>query len=393
MMNADCTPVLYIPPSNFYTSLEKTLLAFDNDFWYGIWATIILYCVIILICTNIPKNIKRITRISTSDTTAFHTFRFKILNGNFIRLTMISFTFCYFVIKIAFQGKLYEFTTTAIRKPEIKSLEELRNNNFTFFISEIVEQYETYGRLHIKKVINLSTKVVSNTEFINIYYENLTDPSFTGTILTCDLEHKMSNFYRQIAMPERFVPTSFGKSYYGIGFQYPNLWAERFNEIVEGLVTGGIMNFYIERMTKSKWNQMEANDHSEKTMLDMTNLSFCFQICFFLLYLSFVLFIFELIVNWTGKFLERFRTVKDSKIGISIVNKDFINSYATLTSIITKGNFISESNMMALIESQSSQSFNALFGRKVELTEADVTEYVDGIVVDFLQYIIEDHEN
>jgi len=49
-------------------------------------------------------------------------------DGNFARLILISFIFWYLVIRTAYQGKLFEFTTTTIRKPEMRTLEELRNS-------------------------------------------------------------------------------------------------------------------------------------------------------------------------------------------------------------------------------------------------------------------------
>ena len=146
----------------------------------------------------------------------------------------------------------------------------------------------------------MNVKIVPTKQYIEIYTENLTDPSFTGTVLTCDVEHKLHNFFREISMPSRFVATPITKSPYGIGFQHPNLWAERFNEIVEGLVTGGILNYFLERMTKSKWNLMNTSDDGEKVVLNMSHLGFGFQICFYFLYVALVVFIFEMIVRWIG---------------------------------------------------------------------------------------------
>jgi len=59
----------------------------------------------------------------------------KLPKGSFARILLILFIFWCLVVRTAYQGKLFEFTTSAIRKPEIMSLEELRNKNFTLFVS------------------------------------------------------------------------------------------------------------------------------------------------------------------------------------------------------------------------------------------------------------------
>lgn len=104
-------------------------------------------------------------------------------------------------------------------------------------------------------------------------------------------------------MPKRFVPVPITKSYYAVGFSYENLWNERLEEIIEGLISGGIINFHLEKYTKSKWNVMDQNIETEKVVLNMSHLGFGFQICFFLLYLAFLVFLVELMtLKITKKF-------------------------------------------------------------------------------------------
>ena len=94
-------------------------------------------------------------------------------------------------------------------------------------------------------------------------------------------------------MPKRFVPIPISNSFYGVGFAYENIFAERFDEIIQGLVTGGIMKFIVEKMTKSKWNMMDVHVKSEKIVLNLSHLGFGFQICFFALFAALLVFILE----------------------------------------------------------------------------------------------------
>ena len=50
----------------------------------------------------------------------------------------------FFVIRTAYQGKLFEFTVTSIRKPDMKTIIDLRKNNFTFFYSNDIKQYTAH---------------------------------------------------------------------------------------------------------------------------------------------------------------------------------------------------------------------------------------------------------
>jgi hypothetical protein len=52
---------------------------------------------------------------------------------NFGRLILISFILWCLVIRTAYQSKLFEYTTTPIRKPDMKTLEELRAKNVTLY--------------------------------------------------------------------------------------------------------------------------------------------------------------------------------------------------------------------------------------------------------------------
>jgi len=143
---------------------------------------------------------------------------------------------------------------------------------------------------------SLNEVFVSNQEYSDIYFENLTDPSFKGTILTCDLEHALNVLHSKTPMPKRFVTISISSSFYGVGFAYYNIFAERFDEIIQGLVIGGIMKFIVEKMTKSKWNMMDVHVKTEKVVLNFSHIGFGFQICLFALFVTLVAFILEFFV-------------------------------------------------------------------------------------------------
>lgn len=60
----------------------------------------------------------------------------KFSNKNYAKLILVTVIFNFVVFRVAYQGKLFEFSMNPIHKPEIKSLEELKAKNFTFYGSQ-----------------------------------------------------------------------------------------------------------------------------------------------------------------------------------------------------------------------------------------------------------------
>lgn len=52
------------------------------------------------------------------------------------RIILVSFTLWCLVIRTAYQGTLFKFITTAMTKPIVRTLEELKRLNFTLFHPE-----------------------------------------------------------------------------------------------------------------------------------------------------------------------------------------------------------------------------------------------------------------
>lgn len=116
-------------------------------------------------------------------------------------------------------------------------------------------------------------------------------------------------------MPKRFVSVPITKIYYAIGFDDLNIWAERFHEIIDGLISGGIINFILEKMTKSKWNLMKVNEgESKKIVLNLSHLGFGFQICFCAFYAALVIFILEFFVFWVKNCSKTVRNSNQTKV-------------------------------------------------------------------------------
>ena len=131
--------------------MEKLILPFDHETWYGICITFIVSSIVIIICNQFPNKLRKIFYGSAKKTKVFNIFQtffgishIKVPKNNFTRIILISFIFWCLVIRTAYQGKLFEFTTTAIRKPKLKTLEDLRSKNFSIFFASVTSQNELF---------------------------------------------------------------------------------------------------------------------------------------------------------------------------------------------------------------------------------------------------------
>ena len=131
--------------------MEKLILPFDHETWYGICITFVISCIVITIFNQFPKRFKKRAYGRTGRTTAFNTFQtffgishVEVPNGNFARIVMTCFVFWCLIIRTAYQGKLFEFTTTPVRKPELKTLEEMKSKNITLYFSNISTNFRMF---------------------------------------------------------------------------------------------------------------------------------------------------------------------------------------------------------------------------------------------------------
>jgi len=111
-----------------------------------------------------------------------------------------------------------------------------------------------------------------------IYYDYLNDPSFEGTIATCDIVHDLNSYIMEKPLPKRFIPIPITKSSNAFGFMHPNLWNERLQEIIDGLLSGEIINHWLEKFTKSKWALMLNEVENHQIVLNLSHLGFGFQL-------------------------------------------------------------------------------------------------------------------
>ena len=117
------------------------LLPFDKETWIGLTAIFLSGIITISIINRFPQKIRDLVfgkNIGLPSLNFFLAFfgeaQKRSPDGTYARLIWIFFIFYCLVIRTCYQGKLFEFTTTAVRKPEYQTLDDLRNENFTLYV-------------------------------------------------------------------------------------------------------------------------------------------------------------------------------------------------------------------------------------------------------------------
>lgn len=117
------------------------LLPFDTETWIGLLAVFVIGIITISIISQFPLHVRNMVfgkSVGIPSLNFFLAFfgeaQKKSPDGTFSRIIFIFFIFYCLVIRTCYQGKLFEFTTTAVRKPEFKTLDDLREENFTLYI-------------------------------------------------------------------------------------------------------------------------------------------------------------------------------------------------------------------------------------------------------------------
>lgn len=131
--------VVAAPIADKYSSFEKLFLPFDLQTWIWIIITFLASFLTILIVNFTSYVIKAFVfgeDVKTPSLNVASTFfgvsQTILPKRNFARYILVMFILYSLVIRTAYQGKMFDFLQRDVHKPEIKSIQEMIDKNFTF---------------------------------------------------------------------------------------------------------------------------------------------------------------------------------------------------------------------------------------------------------------------
>lgn len=132
--------VILATPGELYSPYEKLLLPFDDLTWKLLHFTFLIAFIVIFVINRLPKfiqnsvygeNVKSPTLNVIS--TFFGIAQIKIPNKFFPRFLLILFIFFCLIFRTCYQSKLFEFMTSEPRRLPPKTIEDMRDRNYTLY--------------------------------------------------------------------------------------------------------------------------------------------------------------------------------------------------------------------------------------------------------------------
>lgn len=138
--------VLFIPPGQLHTPLEKMFLMFQLEFWIAIAVTLMIAIAAIQVINLTSAKIQnfvfgRANRTPTMNLVSIflNGSQFKVPGRNFARFLLMLFIFWSLIIRTCYQSELFKKLQTDSRKPVVETIDELFEENVSLFNSPIVQ--------------------------------------------------------------------------------------------------------------------------------------------------------------------------------------------------------------------------------------------------------------
>lgn len=138
-----------LPPGQEFNGYEKLLLPFDANTWLLIVITFFIAFLTIFIVNLTTVKVKNYvfgTNISTPSLNVAAIFcgiaQHITPRTNFARFLLMSFVMFSLVMRTAWQGKMFEYLQKSMTKPEVQTIEQMIQKNFTFYmLDQFAENY------------------------------------------------------------------------------------------------------------------------------------------------------------------------------------------------------------------------------------------------------------
>lgn len=132
--------VLFIPPGELYTPLEKMFLIFHYEVWISIAVTFMVTMGTVQIINRASFETRKFIfgqNINTPTLNIFSNFlignQTVLPTTNFARFLLMLFIIWSLIIRTCHQSMLFKYLQQDLRKPEVKTIQELFEQDFTFY--------------------------------------------------------------------------------------------------------------------------------------------------------------------------------------------------------------------------------------------------------------------
>lgn len=298
-----------VPPGEPFTSFEKMFMMFDVDVWKGIGFTLLIWTIGIQVINRLSKRTQtfvygRNIRTPTLNLAAVFLSggQNRVPGRNFARFLLIMLLMWCLVIRTCYQSELFKYLQADLRKPGIRTHEELYKNGFVLYGNRKPE----YGPI-TKELENGRLKFISWNASIYESLNIVAEPANKATVLIFpSLITKLHNVAYRSGFSSISTLEEKNTQVYGCApFNLFSPYFEAFNEKIHQLLSNGVSDFHFKAEIQPSLVK-RAKEEIGPQVLTLEHLGIGFQISLIPLILGGIVFVAELCVPWLKK---RFRSI------------------------------------------------------------------------------------
>ncbi|KAG5670865.1 hypothetical protein PVAND_001098 [Polypedilum vanderplanki] len=315
---------LLVTDGEAYTNYEKLFLPFDELTWIFLLVTFILAFMLIFCINQMRKQIREIffgKGVTMPSFNVVGTFfgigQTRLPEANFSRFILMMFIIFCLIFRTAYQGVLFEFMNSDMRKPHAKTINEVFENNFSLFKHETLDSHffdiairNVIPREQIEQMENFDgtrIKLINTTNFYTYICEIFTENEPKNAVIVSDLVYMIVNSTcdkKPKRVQDNFIsfPASFAveRLHYIYGI---------LEDTIQCLIPSGILKQSEDFYYWFKFGRKHFEVDAGPKVLTMSDLSYGFNIWLISLSIAISGFFFEIIVHRV-KFWIKNKSVK-----------------------------------------------------------------------------------
>lgn len=140
--------VFFIPTGEHYSPLEKAMMPFQPEVWIAIFSTFAAFIIaiqLVKLTSSYNRELVFGSNIRTPTVNFISTFftgvQLKVPTRNFSRFLLINCIFWCTIIRTCYQSELFKYLQSDMRKPEVQTILEMIQQNFTFLDNGFIMKF------------------------------------------------------------------------------------------------------------------------------------------------------------------------------------------------------------------------------------------------------------
>ncbi|KAG5668298.1 hypothetical protein PVAND_016245 [Polypedilum vanderplanki] len=307
---------LMVSKNENYTAYEKLLLPFDETTWILLIITFCIAFVLIFIFNQMNDKIQKVvfgegvTRPLLNVVSTFFGIALpKLPKLSFARFILMNFILFCLVIRTAYQGVLFDYMNSDMRKPLPKTIDEVFDKNYRILANYNHSDKERlfYESIDVERRAKIDNITIKKGN-IRVYCQYIGDKATKTAIVTDERFDMMIKFFCKeeiLRIKETVFTVNVGYGLVSFHYLYDSI-----ESTIQWLLQAGIPQFWYELNHWHIYKRIYIPSSPPKDVLTLNDLNYGFNIWLIACAISIFQFFIEVIV---GK-ITKYRTQKSESV-------------------------------------------------------------------------------